>query len=232
MKGTLSTLLLKRYFGLAVVFVFIIPPLLIGVAVIGPLQAKLANEKSTADTLSKHLETAQNRLRGLQASQGILQNVSASDRTTLSSLLPVGREIPDLIVELNAIAQDSGLTLGTLEITDFIAGPGETLPPAGKALTVAMDWRGGDEKTYRRLIGVVERNARVLDINSIRFAAGVPSLLMNATTYYMDPETVSGTLDPGLMDIGFFSDPRFKSLINRSRSLELEPRGKETIFAR
>lgn len=229
MPSTTSSLFMKR-FPFILIMAIVIPPVLIWFTVIRPIISNLNVLRSKIQDQTVVLKTNEDRIQVLGKAQQILQSIKSEDQYKLNSLLADNKTTPGLISELQTMGQESGLVMGSLEITDVVPGPAEAvLPPSTHALQLAIDWRGNDTMSFWKLLGVIENNARLVDVMSVRFTTGTPSLLMNARTYYLD-QSDSGSFDPRSIDTTFTSDERFQALVMRGKQIELEPRGKINPF--
>jgi len=95
----------------------------------------------------------------------------------INYIIPSGEDIPNLIVQLEALAFEQGLVLGKIEMTPRETGQergGDTQqekPAEGyKALTINISVMGTYTAIKNYLLAV-EENMRLMDINSLNFSS-------------------------------------------------------------
>jgi Tfp pilus assembly protein PilO len=95
----------------------------------------------------------------------------------INYIIPSGEDIPNLIVQLEALAFEQGLVLGKIEMT-----PKETVQEGGgdtqqeksvenyKTLTINVSIMGTYD-AFKNYLKAVEENMRLMDVNSLNFSS-------------------------------------------------------------
>ena len=101
-------------------------------------------------------------------------NTHARDVQQLAMLIPAKRSEPEMIVTIENIAQDSGVSVDALRVT---AAKDSRTIPATMAVTVQAK---GSYPSLLGFIGDLERNLRLIDIQSVALTPG-SALILAAT---------------------------------------------------
>lgn len=95
------------------------------------------------------------------------------ERKKIGDILPQDRDIPGLLVQLEAISSENGLVLEAVNFVEekpkIFLGEGEVLVTEYKTLDVSLDLLGS-YKAFKSFIKAVEENIRLMDIVSSDFA--------------------------------------------------------------
>lgn len=118
---------------------------------------------------------------------GEWQNVSPDDWQLLTDLLPGRRDIPGILMQLEAIANQSGvqlagITVGEATVDQPAAKSGD---PVGE-LMLSVTVTNGGYGQVKRFVELVETNLRLMDIRSLSFTGATQSsVTVNITTYFI-----------------------------------------------
>lgn len=102
-----------------------------------------------------------------------------------SDILPAEPDLPGLFVQLQAIAEASGLGVGSISFTE---PAGATAPAAGQvaSLDVSLAVSAGDYGLLKRYLTNLEENLRLLDVVSVNFGAEAEGpYAVQLRTYYL-----------------------------------------------
>ena len=106
-----------------------------------------------------------------------------AERRKIASMVPVGMDVPGLIVALEAIADRHNMLLVSVD-----ASPAGTNFSGGReGVRLAMTFTGGSYETVKALLGSLESSARLLDIGSVIYSPSAGSVSLSMTAYYLDP---------------------------------------------
>ena len=133
-----------------------------------------------------------------------LENLSAQAESQnsrsmelLKQVLPSTSNVPELIAQLEALTKKSGFFMGNLSISESIASPtkkattgkNQTVDSNLRSINISLSLTGGEYASFKALLDNIEKNVRLLDINSISFSVneGVAGgYLLNLKTYYLE----------------------------------------------
>ncbi len=118
----------------------------------------------------------------------------------ISQILPEGKDIPGLIVQLEALVRKNGLNITSIDISDVKDNVSRkdtaaSATPAGlQELSINLVVTGGTYNKFKELIKSIEQNVRLFDIISLGFTplpddesgqAPSDSFGFNIKTYYI-----------------------------------------------
>ncbi len=132
----------------------------------------------------ENLETKQNSLKTLKNQWEMARSHEDSDKLAL--LLPSDPDLPNLAVNLDAIAKSSGLILYSFS-TSSTATPssGSSLNGAQPlALTVGLNGKV-DYPLLKTILKAFEENLRIFEIESVAFSPSQASLNFQITTFFL-----------------------------------------------
>jgi Tfp pilus assembly protein PilO len=108
----------------------------------------------------------------------------------ISNILPKEKQIPELLVQLEAIAKENSMTLASINVTPAAEEKGVNY----KSLRISLGL-AGSYSNLKKYLDSVERNMRIMDITSIDFSAtpvvaqgpaDVFSYTVNIKTYFIE----------------------------------------------
>lgn len=122
------------------------------------------------------------------------QNKNQANVKKLEQALPDEPKIPELIAQLDALTKDSGFLLNSLDFSEVTAvqeqGPAVTARDKARAdknmalvnwqldknikqLNVSLNLTGGDYLAFKKFLDKLEKNMRLFDVISIKFASSL-----------------------------------------------------------
>lgn len=143
----------------------------------------------------------------LKRYQDKIEALSPLDKERLDIFLPVGVQLPELLVQLNSLAKDSNLSLDSVEVTERKVksfkkdketaitkeinddGPAKGLI---NILDVSLSLSGGDYFSFKRFLKNMETNLRLFDEVAISFISESFNYVINLKTYYRSLADSSG----------------------------------------
>ena len=118
------------------------------------------------------------------------QQINTNDLSRINQALPQGKDIAGLLVQLQNLAENNGLLLASVSVSD------PTEPMAGKngkaeikQLSVNLSLIGSQNNIYRQLkefLDSLETNLRLFDVSAVYFTPGSPAFSVNLITYYLN----------------------------------------------
>ena len=147
--------------------------------------------------LQNQLRTAQSDLRRLATVQAAYDALAAEQQTNLSRLsqiLPTSADLPQLIVQLEGLAKQTGFILRDVSFASTQAVAGD-LDPRLKAVTVNVSLGGpGDYQNLKKLLTSLEQHIRLLDLLSLGITSNQQlsqtadqGYQLQLRTYYWEP---------------------------------------------
>ena len=115
-----------------------------------------------------------------------LTKVSPTIVDKISRLSPKGRDVPQLLVELEALANETGLLLKDIGVSEGKTESEKAFPKGVKSIDLVITVSAGDYSTLKRFLDAVEKNVRLLNVKSFTFAKGLQSYIINVQAYYME----------------------------------------------
>ncbi|MFA6391837.1 MAG: type 4a pilus biogenesis protein PilO [Patescibacteria group bacterium] len=135
-----------------------------------------------------------------------LSQISTAETERLGKILPSSSQIPDIFLQMESLALESGLTVNSVSIKDSgaaqnAASSNQTAPNgksavtnklgAIKTITVSLSVKG--DTTYESLkilLDNIENNMRIVDLDSLSFVPPLDeeegSFSLNLNTYYLE----------------------------------------------
>ena len=118
-------------------------------------------------------------------------------------ILPNNSDIPNLIVQIEALAKESGMNLGAVDfkiIEEKISGKAQEVRSGGTKTEATKDYHtmnisisvAGDYAAFKNFLRAIEENIRLMDVQSVNFSsgaaegakAGIFEFDINLQTYY------------------------------------------------
>lgn len=165
------------------------------------LQPKITKYKNTPElTLEYQQQILNERQEKVQQLNNLItdyKKLPNSHFTKINELLPHANEAPILFTHLSGLAKanDSALLnvsaseLGEKDLTTVFVTEGVTTPKDLKIIDVTADFLGkvgNDSYPYfKQLVGAIEKNIRLFDIQYISFSPTLSNFSFNARTYYL-----------------------------------------------
>jgi len=150
----------------------------------------------------KYLESLRQEDREINKLLSDYQNIQSSDLKLLEAVLPTNVDLPNLIVQLNTLANDNGLSLSSFSFIDSadkdkkesakssdtgqssVAPKVENAPKELRKVDISLSLTGGDYHSLKSFVSETESNLRLLDIVSLNFNPKGGGFSVNLLTYY------------------------------------------------
>ncbi|MBI4281675.1 type 4a pilus biogenesis protein PilO [Candidatus Uhrbacteria bacterium] len=149
-----------------------------------PTSNNLAAARAAHTTLTAEYD----RLREAEAAADRLtkevSRVRPEEFEKMSRIVPSGRDVPRLIVELESLASETGILLKDVGLGEERESSAKDLPKGVHAIDLVVTVTGGDYATLKRFLEAIEKNVRLLDVQSFMFSKGLQSYSINLRAYY------------------------------------------------
>jgi hypothetical protein len=119
------------------------------------------------------------------------EKLNSERRAKVAGIVPVGPDVPGLMVQSDAIGSSNGFVLTAID-----AVPDEKIVSASgrRTLRATANFTGGDYSQFKILLASLENGLRVIDPISLVFSAGATNYSLTFNAYYVDaPGTVPVT---------------------------------------
>ena len=148
--------------------------------------------RNLENQLKKEEENLRNRQKSLTDLKELEENYSSAKLKVkdISNILPKEKQIPELLVQLEALAKENNLVLGSVSLASTAEGEEKAYKSLGISLELA-----GSYSNLKKYLDSVEKNMRIMDITSLNFSAtpvvaeGPPdvfSYTVSMRTYYIE----------------------------------------------
>lgn len=197
-KNNIFMKLLSRYIYWVAVLLAII---LVVTGYMFILQPKISEQKNNPDlTLEYQQEILNERQRKVQQLNNLIadyKKLPNSHFAKINELLPSANEAPILFTHLSGLAKAndtillnvSASELADRDLTTLFITEGVAAPKDLKIIDVTADFLGkvgNDSYPYfKQLVGAMEKNIRLFDIQHISFSPALASFSFSARTYYL-----------------------------------------------
>lgn len=197
-KNNIFMKLLYRYIYWVAVLLAI---LLVGAGYMFILQPKISEHKNNPELTLEYqqtvLEERQEKLQQLNSLISDYKKLPSSHFTKINELLPSANEAPILFTHLAGLAKanDSVLLnvsvseLGEKDLTTLLITESVAAPKDLRIAEVTADFLGkvgNDSYPYfKQLVGAIEKNIRLFDIQHITFSPTLATFNFLARTYYL-----------------------------------------------
>lgn len=179
----------QHFFGTLVLVVVVV--LLLGFLLF--LRPEIKRGNSFSQDVIKRLTA------DIKASELLIQQIDAfRDKFTattptamldkLNEVLPPTSQIPNLIINLEAVAEVSGLQIRNLNITEVpAAGQGDSQQTEiPQQVMIKMDLTGGGYNAFKSFLIALERNVRLFDVEDLSFDPTKDSFSIRGAAYYVE----------------------------------------------
>ncbi|MFA5358969.1 MAG: type 4a pilus biogenesis protein PilO [Patescibacteria group bacterium] len=114
---------------------------------------------------------------------------SQDELIRLSQILPAEKDLPNLIIQLDSLAKQSGLALSSFSISEQVSTKkvvdAQQATGSVKELIISLNLKGGGYNNLKQLVSLVETNMRLMDISSFVFAPNDSgSFTLSLKTYF------------------------------------------------
>jgi Tfp pilus assembly protein PilO len=153
------------------------------------------------------LETRKKELLELKELQEELSNITTIEMARLEKILPTSKEIPDIFLQMESLARESGLSVSRVSVseggarqtgTDSSSITGRSkktkaVQTSGiQTITISLSVEGKTTyDSFKILLDNIEDNMRIVDLDSLSYIPPVEeedeaSFSLSLTTYYME----------------------------------------------
>jgi Tfp pilus assembly protein PilO len=137
---------------------------------IAQLRARIASDRTYSAELDKQVKD--------------FLTLNTGKKTKVNRAMPLSLEAPELFVMFDAMAQENGLVLESIDTaTDLEGATADGVIPVRVSLNVT----GGAYPAFRGFLYDVEQNERISDVESVLFVPDAGSYGVILHTYYVDP---------------------------------------------
>ena len=173
-------------------------------------QEAVIGTKISIATQTDQLKNRSAYLEDLKKIKKEYESIQSGKIEKLNLLLPPDDQIPELFFQLNAIVSESGLTSSAIDVTKITSEPTEQSAPlinkdgtAGEVgsiispsspkefskvkvetLQISLSVANGSYAKLKILLDKIERNIRLLDIQSVSFNNSFESIDITLNTYF------------------------------------------------
>ncbi|MBU1132564.1 type 4a pilus biogenesis protein PilO [Patescibacteria group bacterium] len=135
----------------------------------------------------KILETKRQELDKLKAVKIDPEAMAATGQKILE-ILPQEKDLPDIFLQLEAMAEKNNLFMNMINVAEDAAMETEEGAPAKiKKLNLNMNLSGGDYFTLKSYLNDMEKNLRLMDVQSIVYSPESKTFNLSVNTYYLEP---------------------------------------------
>lgn len=123
--------------------------------------------------------------KNLRDSLAILNTVTKNDKEKISRFLPGAPGEPDIVTSLSTIIRDSGMVLLSIDTKSGFEVKGSPLKGL-KTVEVTLSFGGGDYIGFKSLLESLEKNLRIMDIESFAYNPGSNAYSIRLRAYYLE----------------------------------------------
>lgn len=156
--------------------------------IVYPQYKKIVASRNYQNSQIKSLEDGKVKLDILKNLQDHFSAANRADLERLNIFLPKEKDIPGLLLELQAIATQDNFTIVSLDVAEekVLANSSET-PAEGNIskLNIALNLKDGTYSDFKNLLRDLENNLRLIDTVSFNISPETDSYSMNLRTYYL-----------------------------------------------
>ena len=206
-KGRLNTIL-NKYYRLFSVLIFLIIVFLGVWFLIWPEISK--SQKMAKEFLPAKMEEIAllgkytGKIKDLETLVSNIDSQYGRSLDLLRQVLPTQANVPELIAQVDALTRKSGFEMNSIDITESSAAsliknnPAINSSPL-RLVNINLSVSGGSYPNFKILLDNIEKNIRLLDLNSVSFAGGTSEIVnytLNLRTYYFTDSLTVSTSTP------------------------------------
>lgn len=154
--------------------------------VLQPARTRLATERSLLRSIEEEGARALEQRVALDRLRSAIANVRPEEFAKIDRTHPLGRDVPHLILELEAFASETGILLKNVALQESRGGVEKLLPKGVKSIDLVVTVTGGDYATLKQFLEAIEKSGRILDVRNFTFARGLQSYTINVQAYYRE----------------------------------------------
>lgn len=180
--------LLRQFFRLVVVFLVVLVLLLGYFFLLGDQyrQLKVKRDRDLVNN-QKIIQTLSAKAQKLKTKTQVALTLSEAEIQIINLALPKSFDFSSLVVELDALSREAGLTLAGLELKEVRARAAE-IPAEGrghlKRVALVARFSQGDYDKFRRLIAAFESSIMIFELTAVTVSSDSGSYELELITYY------------------------------------------------
>lgn len=151
-----------------------------------PARARLAAERSLLRSLEEERASVEEGAAAFDRLRSAIADVRPEEFAKIDRTHPRGRDVPRLILELEAFASETGILLKDVALQEGRGDVAQSLPQGVKSIDLVVTVSGGDYATLKRFLEAIEKSGRILDVRNFTFARGLQSYTINVQAYYRE----------------------------------------------
>lgn len=124
-------------------------------------------------------------LKNLKDSVAVLNSINKADKDKIDRFIPNIPDEPSLITTLGTVIRDSGMVLLSID-TKLGFEPKGNAVKGLKIVEVTMGIGGGDYQSFKNLMESMEKNIRIIDVESFAYSPGSSAYSIRLRTYYLE----------------------------------------------
>lgn len=197
---------LNRYFGAIAIFAAVIVLILGNLFLVWPKYKQITDDIRSAEKKeSLNYSKRQKYLSQLKELKAEYKKINQDDIKKIEIMLPKTNNKEKLLAQIEKIILKNGFLLKDLRVEDVndkqkkavVAKKNMSadtskglIKPVGKVnikkVKINMNVIGADYKGFKKLLGVIENNLRLMDITSLSFSPGGGSVSLEMYAYYVN----------------------------------------------
>lgn len=180
------TLTLARAPRLSAVGVALVLILLGWFFLLSPAWGRLEMAKRTGEEQRQTIEQLYGERARAERRKTALEKLDQEKLQKISRVIPVGRDVPRLVAELEALASETGVSLKSIAVGETERSLTTTLPRGVRPIPLSVTVSGVTYSATKAFLAALESNLRLLDVQSFSFSQGVQDYTMSIQAYYHD----------------------------------------------
>lgn len=154
--------------------------------IIQPQSSAIALLRQEATTLSDEQDRLERERSTFEQSRADASKFGADNTQKIDRLVPRGRDVPRLIVELESLASETGVLLKNIGLAEAATDSTQKFSTPVSVADLVVTVTGGDYVTLKRFLEAIEKNSRLLDVRSFSFAKGLQDYTIRLRAYYRE----------------------------------------------
>ena len=144
-----------------------------------------ANGEYDSLRYEKELSARSEAFKNIKDSLAVLNSISKSDKEKIDRFLPSSPDEPSIVASVSTIVRDSGMVLLSLDAKSD-SELKQSVVPGLKAIDVTLGFGGGDYTSLKNFFESLEKNLRLMDVESFAYSPGSNAYSIRLRAYYLD----------------------------------------------
>lgn len=153
---------------------------------LAPARARLSVERASLQSIEAESTKASAQRATLEHLRSAIKDIRPEEFAKIDRMVPLGRDVPNLILQLEALASETGILLKHVALQEGRGGDDKSLPKGVKSVDLVVTVTGGDYATLKRFLEAAEKSGRILDVRNFTFSRGLQSYTINVQAYYRE----------------------------------------------